>query len=441
MFNAGSENAAPADEASAIQLEGEIPLAPPEYRRPDGWKHKGFKWDIPTISRRESERQMARAAKEMARIGQVNAGGPYRATGESIDTHPCPEWFVDAKFGIFIDWGPWSVASYCPYVKGERLYPDWYEHRCRPGSRDYDYHALNWGEDFVSDDFIDLFLGKRFDARALAQTFDSCGAKYVVPFLKHHGGFCLWNSSWTFRDSYDRGARRDFAAEMSKACKAHGLKFGFYDSLQGEWEYPVLADDGSIKMYVENCQYVDYDPCFERVASGKVAVHDIFRECMVPQAVEFIDKYDPDILWFDFDWTIPATKCGVYDVAAYFYNRNEGCKEVAVNDRYGLLEPEEDGIRVQKVRSVGQNWCRTVRGDFFTDEWGDTAECIDPASWHAWESCSGISKSYGNHWMEQYDPSMVMTDKEFIVHFMDIVSRGGNLLLHLSMQEKHRCPT
>lgn len=78
--------------------------------------------------------------------------------------------------------------------------------------------------------------------------------------------------------------------------------------------------------------------------------------------------------------TIPATKCGVYDVAAYFYNRNEGRKEVAVNDRYGLLEPEEDGVRVQKVRSVGQNWCRTVRGDFFTDEWGDTAECIDPAS-------------------------------------------------------------
>ena len=162
---------------------------------------------------------------------------------------------------------------------------------------------LNWGEDFVSDDFIDLFLGKRFDARALAQTFDSCGAKYVVPFLKHHGGFCLWNSSWTFRDSYDRGARRDFAAEMSKACKAYGLKFGFYDSLQGEWEYPVLADDGSIKMYVENCQYVDYDPCFERVASGKVAVRDIFRECMVPQTVEFIDKYDPDILWFDYDYS------------------------------------------------------------------------------------------------------------------------------------------
>ncbi|MCQ2179448.1 MAG: alpha-L-fucosidase [Bacteroidales bacterium] len=439
-FNDGVENAAPADGASSIQMEGDTPIAPAEYRRPKGWKHKGFKWDIPTISARESDRQIRRAAKEMERIGRVNAEGRYHATAESIDSHPCPEWFVDAKFGIFVDWGPWSVASYCPYVKGERLYPDWYEHRCRPGSRDYEYHALNWGEDFVSDDFIDLFQGKRFDARALARTFEAGGARYVVPFLKHHGGFCLWNSSWTYRDSYDRGAKRDFAAEMSKACRAQGLKFGFYDSLQGEWEYPVLGEDGSIRMYVENSQYADYNPHFENVASGKVAVHDVFSECMVPQAVEFIDRYDPDILWFDYDWTIPASKCGAYDVAAYFYNKNEGRKEVAVNDRYGLLEAEEDGERVRKVRSVGQNWCRTVRGDFFTDEWGDTDECIDPASWHAWESCSGISKSYGNHWMEQYDPSMVMTDKEFIIHFMDIVSRGGNLLLMVNLDGQGALP-
>ena len=68
-----------------------------------------------------------------------------------------------------------------------------------------------------------------------------------------------------------------------------------------------------------------------------------------------------------------------------------------------------------------------------TDEWGDTEECLDPAKWHPWESCSGISKSYGNHWMESYDPSMVMTEKEFIIHFSDIVARGGNLLLLVNL--------
>ena len=148
-------------------MDGNIPIAPSNYRRPEGWKHKGFKWDIPTIAARKSGRQMKRAAKVMAHVNKVNAEGRFQGTAQSIDTHPCPEWFIDAKLGIFVDWGPWSIASYCPYIQGARLYPDWYEHRCRPGGRDHDYHVRNWGEDFVSDDFLDLFLGKDFDAEEL----------------------------------------------------------------------------------------------------------------------------------------------------------------------------------------------------------------------------------------------------------------------------------
>ena len=81
-----------------------------------------------------------------------------------------------------------------------------------------------------------------------------------------------------------------------------------------------------------------------------------------------------------------------------------------------------------------------MRGDFFTDEWGDTAEHIDPAAWHPWESCSGISKAYGNHWMEEQDPSMVMTDREFICHFTSIVARGGNLLLLVNLDGQGAIP-
>ncbi len=65
-----------------------------------------------------------------------------------------------------------------------------------------------------------------------------------------------------------------------------------------------------------------------------------------------------------------------------------------------------------------------MRGDFYTDEWGDTEECLDPAKWHPWESCSGISKAYGNHWMENADPGMVMSEREFVIHFSGIVARG-----------------
>ena len=435
-----ADRAAPADALSSRTdiAAVEVPLAPEAYRRPKDWKPVLYPRDLKTLAKEESAKHIARAGKLMERVDKVNAEGKWHANGASIDAHRCPEWFVDAKLGIFIDWGLWSLASWCPYLPGERLYPDWYELRCGidypPGSAFHgmkEYHEKNWGRDFQRDHFIDLFKASRFDAPAMMKVFRECGAKYVVPFLKHHSGFCLWDCSYTFRDSVDQGPHRDLAREMADACRAEGLKFGFYDSQAGEWEYPILQQDGSIKMLVEN-RRDELRPCtpdMEGKASGKVAVRDVVREYIVPQAVEFIDKYDPDIFWGDYDWTSEAASNGSYDIAAYMYNRAEGRKEVAFNDRFGNGSPGD--IEGRFTPEHPQKWLRTVRGDFYTDEWGDTSENIDPAKWHPWESCSGISKAYGNHWMETED--MVMSEKEFICHFADIVARGGNLLLLVNL--------
>jgi len=435
-----AENAAPADELARkkIQPQVEIPDAPAGYRRPDGWKPNRWPQSLPEIARRHSAETRARAQAQMAKVDAVNAKGRYKPTGPSLDTHPCPEWFVDAKLGIFVDWGPWSIASWCPYVKGARLYPDWYEYRCRTNPSTIAYHEKNWGPDFKSDDLLDLFRGEKFDAPALMRVFKACGAKYVVPFLKHHSGFCLWDCSYTFRDTVDMGARRDFTKEMADACRAEGLKFGFYDSQCGEWEYPILQADGSLGMYCEaNPKLKPYSPDMEWKCSGKIAVKDFVREYIVPQATEFIDKYDPDIFWGDYDWATFADENGSYDIAAYMYNKAEGRKEVAINDRYGKARPEEIQGRFTKRP---RNWLRTVRGDFYTDEWGDTEECLDPAKWHPWESCSGISKAYGNHWMENFDASMVMSEAAFICHFSGIVARGGNLLLLVNLDPQGAFP-
>ena len=126
------EVAAPADElARARQKETvNVPEAPEGYRRPKDWKPVLYPKSLREIARDHSAETMARAKRQMEKVDATNAAGKYKATGASIDTHPCPEWFVDAKFGIFIDWGLWSLASWCPYVKGARLYPDWYELRC-----------------------------------------------------------------------------------------------------------------------------------------------------------------------------------------------------------------------------------------------------------------------------------------------------------------------
>ena len=433
-----ADRAAPADDLSRRTAAGpaEVPLAPEGYRRPKDWKPVLYPRDLKTLAREESSNHIARAQRLMARVDKANAEGRWHADGKSIDAHACPEWFVDAKLGIFVDWGLWSLASWCPYIPGERLYPDWYELRC---GIDYpkgsvfhgmkEYHEKNWGRDFQRDHFIDLFRAGRFDAPAMMKVFRECGARYVVPFMKHHSGFCLWDSEFTFRDSVDQGPRRDLAREMADACRAEGMKFGFYDSQAGEWEYPILQEDGSIRMLVENERLEPLTPDMEGKASGKVAVRDIVREYIVPQAVEFIDKYDPDIFWGDYDWTSEAASNGSYDIAAYMYNHAEGRKEVAFNDRFGNGSP--DDIEGRFTPEHPQKWLRTVRGDFFTDEWGDTSENIDPAKWHPWESCSGISKAYGNHWMETED--MVMSEKEFICHFADIVARGGNLLLLVNL--------
>jgi alpha-L-fucosidase len=438
------EAAAPADELARARQKkiAAVPEAPEGYRRPKDWKPVLYPKSLREIARDHSAETMARAKKQMEKVDATNAAGKYKATGASMDSHPCPEWFVDAKFGIFIDWGLWSLASWCPYVKGARLYPDWYELRCGvdypKGHPFHDmkaYHEKNWGADFKRDHFIDLFRGKKFDAPALVKLFDACGAKYVVPFLKHHSGFCLWDCTYTFRDTVDQGAHRDFAKEMSAACRAKGLKFGCYVSQAGEWEYPILQDDGSIKIWKEAGKMVDLTPDMETKASGKIAVKDFVRDYAVPQTTEFIDKYDPDILWFDYDWATFAHENGTYDMVAYFYNKADGRKEVAVNDRYGKAKPEEIKGRFTKRP---RNWLRTVRGDFYTDEWGDTEECLDPAKWHPWESCSGISKAYGNHWQETAD--MVMSEREFVIHFADIVARGGNLLLLVNLDPQGSIP-
>ena len=440
MASAAVENAAPADELARARkrAETEIPVAPEGYRRPKDWKPVLYPKTLREIARDHSGETIARARKKLFEVRQANALGRYQANGKSIDAHPCPEWFVDAKLGVFIDWGPWSVASWSPYVKGARLYPDWYEYRCRTDKATAAYHEKNWGKDFKCDHLIDLFRGTEFDAPTLMKLFADCGAKYVVPFLKHHGGFCLWDCSYTFRDSVDRGARRDFAREISDACRANGLKFGFYTSQAGEWEYPILQDDGSVKIAVNTPDDVrPYAEDCEWKASGKIAVRDFVNEYTIPQTAEFIDKYDPDILWYDYDWMTYAHENGSYEISAYFYNKAEGRKEVACNDRYGKPFPPEIAGRFTKKP---RNWLRTVRGDFFTDEWGDTEECLDPAKWHPWESCSGISKSYGNHWMESVDKSMVMTERDFVIHFSDIVARGGNLLLLVNLGPQGAIP-
>ena len=396
-----------------------IPLAPEQNRRPVDFQSFFYKYDLEGLMKNYSKEMMNKAAVEYKKMADINNKGKWKATPESIDSHQTPEWYDDAKFGMFIDWGLWSVAGWGPKNTGKAMYPDWYEFRMYTDSVTRMYHIKNWGEDFGRDDFIPLFTAKAYDPEKLVKIAFESGMKYIIPFSKHHTGFCLWPSSFTHRDAVDMGPKKDLIMPLVEQCREQGLKFGFYFSTE-EWEYPVINDEGKIVNRLWGGKIEPYSKELEKKSSGKIAVRNFFQDYIIPQATEFIDRYDPDILWYDGEWNTSVYDLRSYDISAYFYNKAEGRKEVAVNDRYGL----ENGKRL-----------RFVRGDIFTSEFHDNDDKIKI---HSWEANRGISQSFGYNWQD--NETNVITSKEFIDMFVDIVARGGNLLLIVNLDGQGAMP-
>ena len=339
-----------------------------------------------------------------------DAEGPYKPVWESLDRHSAPEWFDDAKLGMFVDWGLYSVAGWAARKPQGAMYPDWYLFNMyREEARDY--HQKTWGESFERDDFISLFTARKYNAEALAELALGAGMKYIVPFCKHHDGFCLWDCSYTERDAVDMGPKRDLIRPMVEACRARGLKFGFYFSVD-EWEYPTIDEQGAKHVRLWGQGPVRVMPYDKKEMRGKIGgkrpVRDFVAEYIVPQAKEFIVKYDPDILWFDGEWDLPPEARGTWDITAFFYNNAEGRKAVAVNDRFGA------GTRAR-------------HGDFFTSEFHDGNLSLT----HKWEECRPIGQSYGYNREDEDDN--VLSSAQLIQLFVDTVSQGGNLLLIVNL--------
>ena len=205
-FSAVLVSAAPQQWPEAHPPVGQQP------RRPAGYVPYTYQRTPEELWHTETAALLERSAKARRDIEQTIGHGPYRATFESISTHQAPEWFLDAKFGMFVDWGPWSVAGWAPQAE-KATYPDWYEQKLFKEYRDY--HDKTWGADIGPDDLIQLLDGGNFDPHALASLAKAAGMRYVVPFLKHHGGYCLWDSSFTHRDAMEWGLKRDLASELA----------------------------------------------------------------------------------------------------------------------------------------------------------------------------------------------------------------------------------
>lgn len=307
----------------------------------------------------------------------------YEPTWESLDRRPTPEWFLDAKFGVFIHWGVYSVPAW--NVRGE--YAEWYwqwvrsqDPRKAPAG---EYHRRLYGPDFDYRSFAPQFTAHLFDARQWADLFARAGARYVVPTSKHHDGFALWPSAEATRtwghpwNAAEIGPKRDLLGELAAATRERGLHFGFYYSLY-EWFNPLWLSDKR--------RYID--------------------EHMVPQFKDAVTRYRPALIFSDGEWDLPSKDWRSEELLAWLFNDSPAKDEVVVNDRWGKET-------------------RHKHGGYWTTEY---AAGLRDGS-HPWEENRGMGHSYGLNRIERAED--YKSARELVLLLVDLVSRGGNLLLNV----------
>ena len=306
----------------------------------------------------------------------------YEPRWESLDQRPCPEWFLDAKFGIFIHWGVYAVPAW----GAPKQYAEWYWNNMadqKTNNAWWQFHKKNYGEKFDYQDFAPMFKAELFNADQWADIFARSGAKYIVPTSKHHEGFCLWPSAEASKtwgrpwNAVEIGPKRDLMGELKTAVEKRGVKFGFYYSLY-EWFNPLWKSDK--KRYVS--------------------------EHLFPQFKDVVSRYSPAIIFSDGEWDLPSKDWRSEELLAWLFNDSPCRNEVVINDRCGKE-------------------CRHHHGGYWTTEY---AAGLKDAS-HAWEESRGMAYSYGYNRAENIDD--YKSAREFIMVLCDLVSRGGNLLLDI----------
>ncbi len=305
----------------------------------------------------------------------------YSPDWASLDSRPTPEWWQDAKFGIFIHWGVYSVPAFTP--KGR--YAEWYQNSLLendPDGKVKAFHNANYPNKSYYE-LIDNFTASQFEPDAWAQLFENAGAKYVVLTSKHHDGFCLWPSTDANRtwggtwNAFDRGPKRDLVGELTTALRKTEVRAGLYYSLY-EW----------------------YNPLWKTDRPRYVAEH------MTPQLHDLVNKYQPDIIWSDGDWDETPEVLKTKEFLTWLYNEAPNRDRVVVNDRWG------SGTRFN-------------HGGIYTPEYQPDMDFEN----HDWEESRGMGFSYGyNRAEDAWDYNSSQT---LILHMVDKVSRGGNFLLDI----------
>jgi alpha-L-fucosidase len=342
-------------------------------------------------------------------MGQSLVTGPFKPTDESLKKYQCPDWFRDAKFGIWAVWGPESVPQ-----QG-----DWYaRHMYEEGSSYYKYHLEHYGHPskFGFKDIIPLWKAENWEPERLMERYKKAGAKYFCMIAQHHDNFDCFNSRYHKKwNAVNMGPKRDIAAEWQAAAKKNGLHFGMTEHLAASWWFYGASKQADKLGPMKDVPYDGNDPGYSDLYWKGNKYVDKYGRYYIPNAPDFvqkiwynrissiIDTYHPDLLYSDSPLPFPD-EYGRRLVSNY-YNDN-------IKKHQGRLE----GVYTCKEESFGkwvQDVERGVKNDIIPDPW-QTDTCV--ADWYYKRSV------FENH---QYK------SPQTIIHMLaDIVSKNGNLLLN-----------
>jgi len=317
---------------------------------------------------------------------------------EKIDARPIPDWYKDAKFGIFVHWGPYSVPSFSPTGTYTEWYQKWLQGKAIFGNNNPDNNAIPdfqnsvYGSESSYYDFGKMFKAELYNPVAWAALFKKAGAKYVVLTSKHHDGFTLWpnkeaqNARHFKWNAAEIGAKRDLVGPYMEAMRAAGMKAGLYYSLY-EWYHPWY-NEGSDKFITDH-----YHPQFK----------------------DLVNRYAPDLLFADGEWEKKDDYWKSGELLTWLFNESPSKDHVVINDRWF-------------------KGCRHKHGGYFTTEY----EVEGMKGDHPWEENRGMGFSYGynrNENIEDYTKP-----QSLVLMLCDLVSMGGNLLLNVGPSADGKIP-
>ncbi|HZO91256.1 MAG TPA: alpha-L-fucosidase [Chthonomonadaceae bacterium] len=330
--------------------------------------------------------------KAMQAIAHVIAGGPYNAAWESLETHTTPEWYQNAKFGIFIHWGVYSVPAF-----GNEWYP---RNMYQQGSKEFQHHVATYGpqDKFGYKDFIPAFRAEKFDPDHWAALFEAAGAKFVVPVAEHHDGFAMYDCGLSEWCAAKMGPKRDIVGELAAAVRKRGLVFGLSSHRAEHWWF----FDGGRK-FPSDVQDPHYAGLYGPAEPENTQPNQAFLDDWLARTCELVDKYQPQLVWFDWWIEQPAFKPYLQKFAAYYYNRGaQWGRGVAINYKHQAFPERAAVLDIERGQLGG------IRPLF-------------------WQTDTSVSKNSWGYVKEQD----YKTAGAIIGDLVDIVSKNGALLLNI----------